>query len=452
MMTTISNNEHWNNISVNQSFDIDDLFSSSFNFIHQNEYDNDFISIKNDNKEIVLSFENNQEYSQILPNNNSIQESQLLNLECRVCGASAQGYNFDQITCNSCKAFFRRNALRDMSKLQCRFSGSCIIDIYTRRQCTYCRLKKCFDIKMRKDWIRTDEEKQIRQFIKLTKEQKNINNLANDQQSLINLPLIVRKKKRKIIRSINQELVIKPILTQIFFGFNRNLSNNDQILLNNITNAYQLRTNDIDDFYLNRSISSTSIIKFFNEESIMHESLIYFYKSIPEFKQLDIHDQVLLIKSNLIKIIHLHYILQEKFQENPYISLYMSKWINKEFHYQMSRTRRYFDRFIEHPLILKLALIVFLFNINLSISYNNHQFNDYNNKMNIYKIQEFYIILLWRYLNYLFKEQEAIKSMEIIITKILHFQNLMNIMEENIRQEVDCNTLNQLMQSLFQLT
>ncbi|CAF4383996.1 unnamed protein product, partial [Rotaria sordida] len=53
----------------------------------------------------------------------------------------------------------------------------------------------------------------------------------------------------------------------------------------------------------------------------MHESLIYFYKSIPEFKQLDVHDQVLLIKSNLIKIIHLHYILQEKFQENPYISL-----------------------------------------------------------------------------------------------------------------------------------
>ncbi|CAF4340706.1 unnamed protein product, partial [Rotaria sordida] len=63
----------------------------------------------------------------------------------------------------------------------------------------------------------------------------------------------------------------------------------------------------------------------------------------------------------------------------------------------------------------------------------------------------FYIILLWRYLNYLFNEQEAIKSMEIIITKILHFQNLMNVMEENIRQ-VDCNTLNQLMQSLFQLT
>ena len=35
-------------------------------------------------------------------------------LVCRVCGAPAYGYNFDQITCESCKAFFRRNALRHM--------------------------------------------------------------------------------------------------------------------------------------------------------------------------------------------------------------------------------------------------------------------------------------------------------------------------------------------------
>ena len=33
-------------------------------------------------------------------------------LECRVCAAPAHGFNFDQITCESCKAFFRRNALK----------------------------------------------------------------------------------------------------------------------------------------------------------------------------------------------------------------------------------------------------------------------------------------------------------------------------------------------------
>ena len=32
---------------------------------------------------------------------------------CRVCGDKALGYNFNAITCESCKAFFRRNALKD---------------------------------------------------------------------------------------------------------------------------------------------------------------------------------------------------------------------------------------------------------------------------------------------------------------------------------------------------
>ena len=31
---------------------------------------------------------------------------------CRVCGDKALGYNFNAMTCESCKAFFRRNALK----------------------------------------------------------------------------------------------------------------------------------------------------------------------------------------------------------------------------------------------------------------------------------------------------------------------------------------------------
>ena len=32
---------------------------------------------------------------------------------CGVCGDRALGCNFDAISCESCKAFFRRNALKD---------------------------------------------------------------------------------------------------------------------------------------------------------------------------------------------------------------------------------------------------------------------------------------------------------------------------------------------------
>ena len=50
-------------------------------------------------------------------------------LTCVVCSSPAHGYNFDAISCESCKAFFRRNALKDpvmimTNKIQVYFSLS----------------------------------------------------------------------------------------------------------------------------------------------------------------------------------------------------------------------------------------------------------------------------------------------------------------------------------------
>ncbi|CAF0962097.1 unnamed protein product, partial [Didymodactylos carnosus] len=94
---------------------------------------------------------------------------------CCVCGDKATGFNFGQITCESCKAFFRRNALRYNPYLKCRFSGSCKTDIFTRRHCTYCRLKKCFQMKMNKEYIRTKNENELRKLeIKESKRLKEV--------------------------------------------------------------------------------------------------------------------------------------------------------------------------------------------------------------------------------------------------------------------------------------
>jgi len=193
------------------------------------------------------------------------------------------------------------------------------------------------------------------------------------------------------------------------------------------------------------------LIEFINSESNMHQSLISFYKSIPEFNKLDLEDRVLLIKFNLVKIAHLHSTLTLKFQDIPWIGVYMSKWISADFHNRMFRTRRCFDRFIEHPLILKLALIVFIFSINLSTPCGTESSDDYTNKISIREIQDFYTTVLWRYLNSVYKEKEAIRSLEIIMTKILHFQKLMVILEKYIERERSHNIVNELELSLFRL-
>ncbi len=51
--------------------------------------------------------------------NNHYQQQRMLyarkkndGLICSICEGPAHGYNFDAITCESCKAFFRRNALK----------------------------------------------------------------------------------------------------------------------------------------------------------------------------------------------------------------------------------------------------------------------------------------------------------------------------------------------------
>nr|XP_053652729.1 uncharacterized protein LOC128702493 isoform X2 [Cherax quadricarinatus] len=79
--------------------------------------------------------------------------------KCGVCGDRALGYNFNAITCESCKAFFRRNAIKNKD-FRCPFEDRCNVTQVTRRFCQKCRLRKCFEIGMKKEWIMTEEEKQ----------------------------------------------------------------------------------------------------------------------------------------------------------------------------------------------------------------------------------------------------------------------------------------------------
>ena len=45
-------------------------------------------------------------------------------------------------------------------EFKCPFSNECEVTVITRRFCQRCRLKKCFDIGMKKEYILSDAEKQ----------------------------------------------------------------------------------------------------------------------------------------------------------------------------------------------------------------------------------------------------------------------------------------------------
>lgn len=77
---------------------------------------------------------------------------------CGVCGDKAFGFNFGALTCESCKAFFRRNAIKD-KEFRCLFKDDCEVNVRTRRFCQRCRLHKCFAIGMKKECILSEAEK-----------------------------------------------------------------------------------------------------------------------------------------------------------------------------------------------------------------------------------------------------------------------------------------------------
>uniref|UniRef100_A0A1A9W726 Nuclear receptor domain-containing protein n=1 Tax=Glossina brevipalpis TaxID=37001 RepID=A0A1A9W726_9MUSC len=109
---------------------------------------------------------------------------------CAVCGDKALGYNFNAITCESCKAFFRRNAL-SKKQFNCLFNQNCEITVITRRFCQKCRLKKCLDIGMKSENIMSEEDKLVkRRKIETNRVKNKLNNKDNkiDKCSMNDLP------------------------------------------------------------------------------------------------------------------------------------------------------------------------------------------------------------------------------------------------------------------------
>ncbi|XP_060553152.1 nuclear receptor subfamily 1 group D member 2-like [Ruditapes philippinarum] len=75
---------------------------------------------------------------------------------CKVCGGESTGYHFGVITCEACKAFFRRSLVQKR-KPKCKKNGElgkCHIDFTKSNNCSACRLSKCLKLGMSRESIR----------------------------------------------------------------------------------------------------------------------------------------------------------------------------------------------------------------------------------------------------------------------------------------------------------
>ena len=223
------------------------------------------------------------------------------------------------------------------------------------------------------------------------------------------------------------------------------LTSDDWSSINTILTAYNVCSNHCKRTRLETySLSKTSLIDFLNDEQEMYRSLIQFYRQIPAFQQIHVDDE--------IHLIHIAHVLKDNFLENPRIALHMSEWIDSSFHQQMSKARHSYDYFIQHPIVLKLALVPLMFSANLSRLPSDQFSCQLLDQHLITQHQNTYITLLWKYLHAVYEEQDARQAIQILTFQYLRYQLLMEQMGECIVQQTDLDRFQPLTKAVLCLT
>nr|XP_046251774.1 nuclear receptor subfamily 1, group H, member 5 isoform X2 [Scatophagus argus] len=87
---------------------------------------------------------------------------------CVVCGDKASGYHYNALTCEGCKGFFRRSVTKK-AVYHCKSGGGCEMDMYMRRKCQDCRLRKCRAVGMLAECLLTEVQCQSKRLRKGSK-------------------------------------------------------------------------------------------------------------------------------------------------------------------------------------------------------------------------------------------------------------------------------------------
>ncbi|XP_048828294.1 oxysterols receptor LXR-alpha-like [Brienomyrus brachyistius] len=89
---------------------------------------------------------------------------------CSVCGDKASGFHYNVLSCEGCKGFFRRSVIKG-AQYTCKNSGKCEMDMYMRRKCQQCRLRKCREAGMLEQCVLSEEQIRLKKMKKQHEEE-----------------------------------------------------------------------------------------------------------------------------------------------------------------------------------------------------------------------------------------------------------------------------------------
>uniref|UniRef100_UPI00398F06F0 vitamin D3 receptor B-like n=1 Tax=Pristiophorus japonicus TaxID=55135 RepID=UPI00398F06F0 len=280
---------------------------------------------------------------------------------CGVCGDKATGFHFNAMTCEGCKGFFRRS-MKKKANFTCPFNGNCSITKDNRRHCQACRLKRCQDIGMMKEFILTDEEVQRKkEMILKRKEEEAVKEakkpkLSDEQEKLIDLLIDAHHKTYDSTYSdfnhfrppLRNQFEMEESGQSSSIDASQNFCSTDSICSFNpssseccspsidMSELTKLHFPNIIRMHQDDRESSKGVVDFTmlphlaDLVSYSIEKVIGFAKAIPGFRELSADDQISLLKSSAIEIIML--------RSNQSFTLEDMSWScgNDEFRYNIN--------------------------------------------------------------------------------------------------------------------
>ncbi|CAN2391729.1 Peroxisome proliferator-activated receptor alpha [Pristimantis euphronides] len=217
------------------------------------------------------------------------QPNKQLHLECRVCGDKASGFHYGVHACEGCKGFFRRTIRLKLVYDRC--ERVCNIQKKNRNKCQYCRFEKCLSVGMSHNAIRFGRMPRSEKA-KLTAEILTSDQDVKDSQmaDLLSLAKLIYEAYQK---NFNMNKVkARAILTGK--GSNSPFVIHDMetlcmaektLVAKLVANGIQNKEAEVRIFHCCQCTSVETVTE-----------LTEFAKSIPGFTELDLNDQVTLLK------------------------------------------------------------------------------------------------------------------------------------------------------------
>lgn len=284
---------------------------------------------------------------------------------------------------------------------------------------------------MKKEWIRSEEEKHLKR---------------------------TQLEKTRHLKCSTKRLISTSIPKQIDQSSSQILlSHTDRIRLNNLTHCYDQYTGEpcITNYIPPAERLYLRIDQFYNRKKPIFVSFINYFKHLPEFHQLHIDDQVLLLKENIRILLPINYALLK----TPVHSTFRSTDIqtigcvnNIDLHSMYTSLSNSFVPFVmSDPLMIKLLLIVLFFTTN-HVQIIQKENIDFKQLDAIKRAQSSYTELLWLYMIERCGEVQARILFTRIMMKFLHIQLVIEQIDSIIRLNDDIQNIDGLLQSILQLT